>query len=93
MDRQEGTVLMGTLLAPRLALTALSSEGTDCSSKDLEKMVKTCSWVSDSLNRKFRWYMSWMVKVEKVNRKGQQFPPSRSPYECQRGPSLVQNRD
>ena len=30
VDRQEGTVLVGTLLTPRFAHSALSSEGTDC---------------------------------------------------------------
>ena len=44
-----GPVLMGTFLMPRIAL---SSEGTYCFSKDLQKMVKTSSWVSGSLNRK-----------------------------------------
>ena len=53
-DRREDTVLMGTLFTPRFAPSALSSKGIDCSSEDLQKMVKTSSWVSESLNRKFR---------------------------------------
>ena len=48
-DRRKGTVLMGTLFTPRFAPTALSSKGTDCSSEDLQKLVKTYSWVSDTI--------------------------------------------
>ena len=40
---------MGTLFTPRFAPTALSSKGTDCSSEDLQKLVKTYSWVSDTI--------------------------------------------
>ena len=48
------SVLMGTLITPCFGPTALSSEGRDCSSEDIQKMGKTSSWVSESLNRKFR---------------------------------------
>ena len=53
MDRWEGTVFIGTLLTTRFAPTALSSEGTDCSSEDLQNMVKTYSWVSDTIFKIF----------------------------------------
>ena len=38
--RREGTVLMGTLLTPRLAPSALSSEGTDCVSEDFQTLLR-----------------------------------------------------
>ena len=40
VDRPEGTVLMGTLLTPRFAPSALSSKGTDCFTEDLQKFFE-----------------------------------------------------
>ena len=64
-DRREGTVLMGTLFMPRFAPAALSSKETDCSSEDLQKMVKTYSWFSDTIFEitYFKWGQWTIISI------------------------------